>query len=121
FTQRSNPWKPECIEAVLRAVTIGDNLNEDQWMQVHNLIAEFADCFALSVSEVLPVKDAVHTLNIPEGATFTKKVHQRPLTPPQKAYLHKKIDELLATNIVEHCDPSLVKCVSPITLAQKAH
>lgn len=52
---------------------------------------------------------------------FSTKVCQKALTPPQKEYLHKKIDELLAAGIIERCSPSKVKCVSPIALAKKVH
>ncbi|EMD36174.1 hypothetical protein CERSUDRAFT_35899, partial [Gelatoporia subvermispora B] len=113
FTHTTDPWKPERICSILRAVTIGTNLTTEQTATVRALLTEYADCFALSVSEVLPVKGAVHLLNIPDGATFSRKVHQCPLTPPQKEFLHKKIDELLVAGIIAHCDPSQVKCVSP--------
>ncbi|EMD37974.1 hypothetical protein CERSUDRAFT_35881, partial [Gelatoporia subvermispora B] len=113
YTRTTNPQNPARVDAIMQAVSIGPDLSEDQRAKVRSLIAEFADCFALAVSEVTPVKDAVHKLHIPEGATFSRKVHQRPLTPPQKEYLHKKIDELLAAGIIKHCDPSQVRCVSP--------
>jgi hypothetical protein len=67
------------------------------------------------------VEGAVHKLDIPEGATFSKKVRQRPLTPPQKKYLHGKIEEMLEAGVIEECSPADVKCVSATTLAQKAH
>lgn len=88
---------------------------------VDKLIEEFADCFALSMSEVIPVQDAIHKLNIPDDATFSCKVRQKPLTPPQRPWFHKKLDEMLAAGIIVQCHPSQVKAVSPTTLAQKAH
>ncbi len=48
-------------------------------------------------------------------------MHQRQLTPPQREYLNSKIDEMLGADIIEPCNPGNVKCVSPTTLAQKAH
>ena len=65
--------------------------------------------------------NAVHHLNVPPNVKFSTKVHQRPLTPPQRQYLNKKIDEMLDAGIIEQVEPSRVKCVSPTTLAQKAH
>lgn len=94
---------------------------QEQCKRVEDLVASFADCFALSVSEVRAVPGAVHCLKIPENATFSRKVRQKSLTPPQKAYLHTKIKELVAAGIIEQCKPEDVKCVSPITLAKKAH
>ncbi|KAJ3715339.1 hypothetical protein C8R42DRAFT_589937, partial [Lentinula raphanica] len=101
------------VDEILRLVQFGNHLSEDQLKRAKDLISEYADCFALSVGEVRQVKGAVHKLNIPDGASFKRKVHQRPLTQPQKQYLHTKIDELLASDIIEQCDPSEVKCVSP--------
>ncbi|KAJ3831017.1 hypothetical protein F5878DRAFT_668039, partial [Lentinula raphanica] len=109
------------VDEILRLVQFGNHLSEDQLKRAKDLISEYADCFALSVGEVRQVKGAVHKLNIPDGASFKRKVHQRPLTQPQKQYLHTKIDELLASDIIEQCDPSEVKCVSPTRLAKKAH
>ncbi|KAJ3847558.1 hypothetical protein EV368DRAFT_87603 [Lentinula lateritia] len=41
--------------------------------------------------------------------------------PEQREYLHAKIDELLEAGVIERCNPEDVRCVSPLTLAQKAH
>ncbi|KAJ3804357.1 hypothetical protein F5876DRAFT_83317 [Lentinula aff. lateritia] len=111
----------ECVKEILRKVKIGPELSADQRRKVEQLLSEYADCFALSVGEVRPVKNAVHRLNIPEGATFPKKVRQKSLTPPQREYLHAKVDELLEAGVIEHCNPEDVKCVLPLILAQKAH
>lgn len=121
YTRRTDPFKPQRVEAVLDAIRIGDDLTPEQRQQVRNLVTEYADCFALSVSEVIPVPGAIHRLNVPENATFSRKVRQKTLSPPQKAYLHKKIDEMLDAGVIAPCHPSEVKCVSPITLAKKAH
>ena len=86
-----------------------------------DLIPEFADCFVLSVSEVTQVLGTVHHLNIPTNAKFSTKVQQRPLTPLQRQYLNKKIDKMLEAGVIEHIEPSRVKCVSPTVLVHKAH
>ncbi|TFK60705.1 hypothetical protein BDN72DRAFT_779058, partial [Pluteus cervinus] len=121
FTRHTDPFKSECVNEILRQIKIGNDLTSKERQEVDNLIREFADAFALSVKEVFPVKDAVHKLNIPEDATFSKKVRQKPVTPPQRKFLHEKIDEMLEAGIIESCQPEDVKCVSPTTLAQKAH
>ena len=64
---------------------------------------------------------AVHQLNIEPDAKFSTKVHQKPLSPPQCQYLHEKLQAMLDADIIEPCKPGQVKCVSPTTLAQKAH
>lgn len=114
--EQGGAFQPDRVAEILRQVSIGDDLTDDQCTQATELIASFADCFALSVSEVNAVDGAVHTLNVEKDAKFSRKVHQRALTPPQRQYLHAKIDELVAAGVIEQCDPSEVKCVSPITL-----
>ena len=121
YTRHTDAFKPERVQAVLNTVTIGPNLTDDERKKANNLIGKFADCFALAVSEVTQVPGAVHHLNIPKDVKFSTKVQQRPLTPPQRQYLNKKIDEMLEVGVIEHVDPSQVKCVSPTVLAQKAH
>ncbi|GAV99845.1 Retrovirus-related Pol polyprotein from transposon opus Includes: ame: Full=Protease [Lentinula edodes] len=114
-------FQPEHVREILRKVKIGPQLSMNQRAQVEQLLSEYADCFALSVGEVRLVKNAIHKLNIPEGATFPKKVRQKSLTPPQREYLHAKVDELLEAGVIKRCNLEDVKCVSPLTLAQKAH
>jgi len=121
FTRMTEPYKPERVKEILRLVTIGTDLSEDQRTEVRQLISSFADIFALSVHEVRQVEEAIHHLDIDPKAVFSKKVHQKPLTPPQRRYLYTSIDTMLSTGIIEPCTPEEVKCVSPTTLAQKAH
>jgi transposase InsO family protein len=121
FTRTSDPFKPARVEEVLRQITIGDDLTDQESAQVRALIEEFADVFALSVSEVTQVEGAVHRLNIDPNTKFSTKVHQKPLTPPQRRYLHEKLQAMLDADVIEPCEPGQVKCVSPTTLAQKTH
>jgi hypothetical protein len=106
---------------VLKAIEIGDDMTAEQREVVHNLIAKYADCFALSVREVILAKDTMLRLNIPEEAQLPMKTHQCTFTPPQRRYLHKKILEMLEVGIIEQADPSKIKCVSQTTLGQKQH
>ncbi|KAJ7142842.1 hypothetical protein C8R44DRAFT_602993, partial [Mycena epipterygia] len=121
FTRRTEPHSARRVEAILAAVAIGPDLSEEQRTRVREFIAEFADCYALSMKEVMPIPGAEHTMNIPEGQTFTTKPHQRSTTPAQKEWYNGVIDEMLDTGIIAPMDPKDVKCVSPTTLAQKAH
>lgn len=94
YTRATDPYNSERVEALLNAVRIDPNsmLSSNEQDQVRSLLVEFADCFALSLSEVCPVDGAVHRLDIPEGAEFSRKAHQKPLTPPQCAFFNKKLD-----------------------------
>lgn len=121
FTRTSDPQNPARLKMLLNQIGIRSDLTPTEKSTVTQLIIEFADCFALSMGEVIPVTGAVHHLNIPENAVFSRKVRQRPLTPAQRPWFHKKLDEMLAAGIIAQCHPSEVKAVSPTTLAQKAH
>ena len=83
FTQHTKPFRKERVEAVLNSVKIGSNLNKEERTRVQELLEKYADCFALSVSEVYQVPNAVHHLNVPLNVKFSTKIHQHPLTPPQ--------------------------------------
>ncbi|KAK0207419.1 hypothetical protein IW262DRAFT_1244992, partial [Armillaria fumosa] len=74
---------PRCIKVILDEVTIGDDLTEDQHHQVVDFITEFADCFALSMSEVRSVPGATHKMDILKDHVFNTKIRQCPLTPTQ--------------------------------------
>jgi hypothetical protein len=122
FTRATDPHNPQRVAEVLKHVSIGSDLTDQQRHRVRSLISEFADCFALSVREVLPIPGAEHRIHIPPDVIFPKKIpHQRQLTEAQRAYLSDAIDELLAADIIEPIRPEDVKCASPITLAQKVH
>jgi len=122
FTRVTDPHNPKRVEEILKQVSIGSDLSDEQRSRVRGLVSKFADCFALSVREVLPIPGAEHRIHIPPNTTFPKKIpRQRQLTEAQRAYLSDAIDELLKADIIESIRPEDVKCVSPITLAQKVH
>jgi hypothetical protein len=121
YTRLTDPWKRERVNEILKQVTIGPDLSEEERSRVQEFLSEWADIFALSVSEVKQVENAVHHLDIPAGTKFSTKVHQKPLTPPQRKYLYESVDKMLEAGIIEQCSPDQVKCASPTTLAQKVH
>jgi hypothetical protein len=121
FTRKTEPFNPKRVAAILDDITIGTDLTEEQRKEVRTLIAEFADCFALSMSEVLPVPGANHQLNIPEGTTFKTKIHQRPLSPPQKVFYDTIINKMLEAEIIRPIAQRDVKCCGSTTLAKKVH
>jgi hypothetical protein len=118
---RLKPHKLEHVAAVLEAVTIGPDLTQEQRSRVQAFVSEFADCFVLSMKEVIPIPGAEHTMNIPADTMFSTKVHLRPTTSAQKVWYNGVIDKMLEAGIIEPIDPKDTKCVSPTTLAQKAH
>ena len=121
YTRFTEPRKKERVDEILKLVQIGPDLTDEERNRIREFITEWADIFALSVSKVKQVDNAVHYLDIPPGTKFSTKVGQKPLTPPQRKYLYESIDTMLKAGIIEQCLPDQVKCVSPTTLAQKAH
>ena len=59
-----NPFGKERVERILKAVTIGDMVTEEQRIEIEELVRQYADVFALDVGEVLPVDWASHKLNV---------------------------------------------------------
>jgi len=55
LTRRTEPFLPARVGAVMAEVTIGDDLSASEKEKVMGVLREFADCFALSMSEVTPV------------------------------------------------------------------
>ena len=92
FTRLTKPWKKERVKKILKQVKIGLDLMEEECGWVCKFISDWANIFALSVSEVKQVNNATHCLDIPPDAKFSTKVGQKPLTPPQRNYLYKSID-----------------------------
>ncbi|KAG1759515.1 hypothetical protein EDD22DRAFT_761891, partial [Suillus occidentalis] len=91
---------PERVAEILQQIKIGKDLSPDQQSQVCDLCAEFADTFALAVSEVFPIDFKMSKLTFPEGTRFNTKVNQRPLTPPQRTFLYDRLNMLESTGII---------------------
>jgi hypothetical protein len=73
------------------------------------------------VQEVKPVDFMKFRLQIPPEATFTKKVHQRPLMRPQREYLFPVLDDMREAGITRFINSDEVKAVVSTVLIQKTH
>ena len=105
----------------MRLIQIGDDISGEERTTVKQLVKEFANIFALSVHEVKHIPGAEHHLDVPEDAQLHTRIGQKPMTPPQAAYFLKALDIMLKAGICAHIAAKDVKCVSPITLAEKMH
>ena len=121
FTHHTDPFQPACIAKIIDLVQIGKDITTAQCKEVRQLILEFADCFALSLSEVNLIPGAIHKLNIPEDTTFHMKILQRSFNPDQRAFMEAKVDEMLEAGIICPIYPEDIKCIAPSVLAQKVH
>ncbi|KAJ7062434.1 hypothetical protein B0H15DRAFT_762226, partial [Mycena belliarum] len=120
FTRATEPFKPERVAAVLDAVRIGRDLTGTQRELVRDMVAEHADIFALSVSEVRVVDGPGYAPEIPKDVKFsTGVVHQRPWSRPQSIDVNKQVDGMVDAGVLRAIDPRDVRCVNPISLAEK--
>ncbi|QRV96890.1 Retrovirus-related Pol polyprotein from transposon opus [Ceratobasidium sp. AG-Ba] len=117
--RRSDPFKPSRVAEILRKVKIGPDISKEQKRKVQALVSEYADVFALSLSEVLPVSITEMKLKIPEDTIFPKRVGQRKLSEPQQQALYAMLDELEEAKIVERVTQDQVAAVSPINMVPK--
>ncbi|KAF8809738.1 hypothetical protein BYT27DRAFT_7029334, partial [Phlegmacium glaucopus] len=121
LTRKTDPHNQARVAAILAEITIGHDLTQAQREAVCKLISEYAECFALSMSEVLPVKGASHHLDIPQDRQFRTRINQRPQSPPQKEFFNGVIDKMLEADIIRPIAHQDVKCCGATTLAKKAH
>ncbi|KAG2739921.1 hypothetical protein P692DRAFT_201673306, partial [Suillus brevipes Sb2] len=101
FTRITDPRNPNRIAYIVKSVQYGKELSPEERKKAEDLVSKYADIFAGSLSEVIPVPGAQHQLNIPDRTTFNLRVNQRALTPPQTQFLHGRIDEMLTAGIIE--------------------
>ncbi|KIM58950.1 hypothetical protein SCLCIDRAFT_76242, partial [Scleroderma citrinum Foug A] len=121
FMRHTDLFNPKQIEHIVNAVTLGEDLTMDEQAVAEALVVEFADVFTCSLSEVLLIPDAKVDLNIAKNARFNTSIRQRPLSPPQKQYMHKWIKQMFDAGMIEHADITQIKHIAPTVLTQKTH
>ena len=109
------------ITSPVSITTIGSDLTPAQRTQVEELVQTYADVFALSLSEVLPVSFIQHKLHVDPTVKLPTKVYQKPLMAAQKPWYYGKIDEMESVGIITWVQADQVKCVGPTTLALKGY
>ncbi|KAF8834950.1 hypothetical protein BDN67DRAFT_875138, partial [Paxillus ammoniavirescens] len=115
-----DPFYPPQIEKVVKTVIYGP-VPPEKLAQVQNLVAEFADIFALSIQEVKPVKFIKFRLNILKDIDYPTKVNQKQLSQVQKEFYHPKLTKLIEVKVLRSIRSDEVKVAHPTVLAQKAH
>ena len=118
-TSRNHLFNPERIKSIQDAVEIGSDCTPEQRQRALDLVAEFADAFALTLSEVRPNRHVEHRIEIPPDVKLPRYTKSPPLTPPQREWLHKQVDNLLEAGIITRIAYDDVKCLNSIVLAPK--
>ncbi|KIJ66665.1 hypothetical protein HYDPIDRAFT_85587, partial [Hydnomerulius pinastri MD-312] len=121
FTRKTDPHNPERVAYILDSVVIGETLSTGERTIVQGLIAQNADAFACTLSEVLQIPGAKHNLNVPPDVKFSAKLNQRPMNPPQKQFMHKWTDQMRDADMVEPAIVERIQHVAPTVLTQKTH
>lgn len=119
LTSRGPFYSPR-VNTISNAVHFG-HLSQEQLQKAQALVVEFADIFVLSIREVKPVDFTKFHLQIPQDAIFSRKVHQRPLTQPQRKYLFPVLDDMRRAGITRFIPADEVKAVASTVLVQKTH
>ncbi|KZP18348.1 hypothetical protein FIBSPDRAFT_681637, partial [Athelia psychrophila] len=94
-------FAPSRIQEVLDQVKIGEDLSTNQRERVRDLLTEFADVFALSLSEVRTVDWYKHHLNIDPNVPMPQRAGQRPVAGPQKDWLYSMLDNMEEAHVVK--------------------
>jgi hypothetical protein len=121
LTRDKDPQNPERVDRIMKEVTIGPDIMQEQCEIVQKLLEEYANCFTLSIKEVNAIPGAVHKLNIPKDATFWMKIPPRSYNPDQRAFVNGKVNKMLEAGIVHPIHPSEVRFIVQTVLVKKTH
>ncbi|QRV97006.1 Retrovirus-related Pol polyprotein from transposon opus [Ceratobasidium sp. AG-Ba] len=114
-----DPFSPDRVADILNRIMVGEDLLPEQRIRVRALISEFADIFARSLSEVLPVDFTQMKLDIPAGTQFPRRAGQKRLTKPQREWLYKTLDDMEHAKIIAKVPQDQVQAISPTNIMPK--
>ena len=112
----TNTFNERRVQEILKTVKIGSDLMEDQREQVSSLVREYADVFALSLSEVLYVDWYKYKINIDPEQVFPTKINQQLITEGQKEWFHNIHDNMEKSYVI-----SVMNHIPPHPFAIKFH
>jgi hypothetical protein len=118
--QVTAPFAEEQIDKILSKIEIGPDLTNTQRETVQSLICEYADVFALSLSEVLFVDWYKHKLNVNlDTGKLPTQISQRPVTEAQKTWFNEILDEMEKSFVIQKVPGDFIKNLSSTNLAPK--
>ena len=94
------PFYPPCIQKIIDLIAVG-SLEPHKLQEVHDLVAEFTNIFALSVKEVKLVTHVKYQLGIPPNAALLVKVNQQSLTMAQKEFYFLCLMEFVEASVLK--------------------
>ena len=117
--RRIDPFNAERVAEILEKIEIGEDLTEKQREEVENLVREYADIFALTMSEVTYVDWHRHHLSIDPEVKLPKRMAQRPITENQKEWYYKTLDEMEEACVIQKVPAEFIRCLSSTNLVPK--
>lgn len=117
--RNTDPFAPARIQEILSQVQIGEDLSIPQRERVRAILTEFADIFALSLSEVRTVDWYKHHLNIDHSVPLPRRAGQRPVAGPQKDWLYSMIDNMEDAHVVKKVSSDFIKALTSTNLQPK--
>ena len=119
-TQRMmDPWAENRVKEILEKVEIGKDVTEEQRQKISDLVKEYADVFALTMSEVRVVNWYKHHLTVDPEVKLPTRVSQRPITENQKDWFYHTLDEMEAAHVVQRVPGDFIKNLSSTNLQPK--
>ncbi|GLB45130.1 hypothetical protein LshimejAT787_2000350 [Lyophyllum shimeji] len=113
------PFAETRVDEILQKIDIGPDLTSEQRERVRDLICEYADVFALSLSEVFFVDWYKHKLNIKLDTKFPTRINQRPIMEAQKTWFNDILDEMEKAHVIQKVPGTFIKSLSSTNLAPK--
>ncbi|GLB40100.1 hypothetical protein LshimejAT787_0706100 [Lyophyllum shimeji] len=114
-----DPFSKTRVEEILKKIDIGPDLTDEQRERVRSLVREYADVFALSLSEVFYVDWYRHKLNVDPDLKFPTRINQRLVTEAQKAWFNDILDDMEKAHIIQKVPGTFIKALSSTNLAPK--
>ena len=118
-TRISNPFETQRVDEILNKIELGPDLTDDQRERIRTLIQDYADVFAISLSEVRVVDWHKHHLNIDTSVKLPTRVSQRPITEAQKDWFFSILDEMEDAHVIQKVPSTFIKAISSTNLAPK--
>ena len=115
----TDPFATERIDEILNRIAISPDITATQHEEVCALIREYADVFALSLSEVKVVNWYKHHLNVDPSVKLPRKTAQRPITEAQKDWFFSILEEMESAHVIQHVPGNFIKALSSTNIQPK--
>jgi hypothetical protein len=118
-TRISDPFATKRVNEIIEKIELGPDLTDNQREQVKSLVREYADVFALSLSEVRVVDWYRHHLDVDPSVKLSTRTSQRPISEAQKNWFFSILDEMEDAHVIQKVPGSFIKALSSTNLTPK--